>query len=81
METQETEKKLKLWIARESGKNGYLSLFNEEPTYETEYSDCGLLLYDCWTDGNAQLVIEDRTAFPEVTFENSPRQVEVKLLN
>lgn len=67
---------MKLWIARtktRSEKGGtFLGLYENKPNYSEEYnlwqSPMGLPLY-----------IDDRE-FPEVTFETSPQQVEIKLI-
>ena len=59
---------MKLWIART--KRGFLFLYDDEPC-ENEYG--------CWeTIGNCYSI--DYKLFPEVTFENSPQEVELKLV-
>ena len=61
---------MKLWIARD--KDGSLYLYGKEPN---------LILTDApdaW-DGRDIRAIDDRL-FPEVTFENSPQEVELKLV-
>lgn len=59
---------MKLWIARD--RRGRLFLYEQEPIYEFSidewFSDYYRLLFE---------VID----FPEVTFENSPQEVELKL--
>lgn len=61
---------MKLWIARNI--NGKLVLFEEKP-YVVD-GDWGT-----WrTYGNYMVI--DKKMFPEVTFENSPREVELKLI-
>lgn len=70
-----------LWIARD--KNGYLYLYNNKPIRNEEFdsfeinddeSECiNIVLYD----DNIEL---DSELFPEVTWENSPQQVELKLI-
>lgn len=60
---------MKLWIARD--KDGSLCLYYEEP-----YKCRGFFLCDM---NNGMWL--DRTLFPEVTFENSPQEVELKLVN
>lgn len=68
---------MKMWIARtkpRSEKDGtFLGLYECKPIYSEEYnlwqSPMGLPLY-----------IDDRE-FSSVTFENSPQQVEIKLIN
>ena len=63
---------MKIWIARD--KDGTLCIFREKPTLDVRY----------WFDhslGNNGCIAELlKTDFPEVTFENSPREVELKLL-
>lgn len=59
---------MKLWIARNS--SGALFLFPEKPILMNGYN--------CW-DGNEWYRI-NRGFFPEVTFENSPQEVELKLV-
>lgn len=62
---------MKLWIARD--KDGTLCLFREKPTLDVYYwFDNSLGMAGCITE----LL---KTDFPEVTFENSPREVELKL--
>ena len=62
---------MKLWIARD--ENGALAVFaNEVPT-----------LYDDRRFNNffGEFIVIDSQEFPEVTFENSPMEVELKLVN
>ena len=56
---------MKLWIARDI--NGRLTLHYERPTLKGKGWD------KIWA-------IPDSSLFPEVTFENSPIQVELKLM-
>lgn len=58
----------KMWIARDFG--GGLYLFPEKPIKLVEYN--------CW-DGEDWYKI-DQDLFPGVTFENSPMEVELKLI-
>lgn len=62
---------MKLWIARD--KNNDLALYTVKPTlYSNSYFD---------SRSSSTIVIEmDKDLFPEVTFENSPQQVELKLV-
>ena len=60
---------MKMWIARDFG--GGLYLFPEKPILMTDYK--------CW-DGEDWYKI-DRDLFPEITFENSPMEVELKLID
>ena len=61
---------MKLWAAR--NKNNKLALYTEEP----------ILYYNEYYEGpyKSQRIDLDEELFPEVTFENSPQQVEVKLV-
>lgn len=59
---------MKLWIARD--KDGELKLFSQLPNkYEDRFSQI-IPLY-CSID---------RNEFPEITWENSPQQIELKLI-
>ena len=60
---------MKMWVARDFG--GLLYLFLKKPIK--------LVKYNCW-DGVGYYKI-DQDLFPEVTFENSPMKVELKLVN
>ena len=59
---------MKRWIARDS--NGSLFLHDEIPELEK--------LYGYWYSDNSFQLNKDE--FPEVTFENSPQEIEIKLL-
>ena len=61
---------MRLWIART--KNGELGLYSFKPLYNNTY--------DLWICKFGVLII-DKKLFPEITFENSPQQVELKLVN
>jgi hypothetical protein len=64
---------MKLWIARD--KEGYLTLFENKPYY----NDIGGFWDDVF-----EMPIADylkSTLLPEVTFENSPQEIEIKLIN
>lgn len=63
---------MKLWIARDEGINGDICLFNKEP-----YQD----MVGVWTCENYDYIVLERSEFPEVTFENSQQEVEIKLVN
>lgn len=58
---------MKLWIARD--KDGLIYLYMKKPTLNTHYFDTKYLIGEI-----------DETSFPEVTFENSPQEVELKLV-
>lgn len=60
---------MKLWIARD--EDGILCLYESKPYLDMDNE---------WdSDDNDYLVI-DESQFPEVTFENSPMEVELKLV-
>lgn len=59
---------MKLYVARDFG--GGLYLFPEKPILRTDYK---------YWDGDNWFKI-DQDLFPEVTFENSPQEVELKLI-
>ena len=62
---------MKLWIAREP--NGKIGLYKGAPRW------ClGIMNYD-WNHGGF-IGYLNSSNFPEVTFENSPQQVEIKLI-
>lgn len=58
---------MKLWIARNKG--GMIALHYCKPQL---YASCD------WCSGRTMWL--DSNQFPEVTFENSPQQVEIKLI-
>ena len=60
---------MKLWIAR--NKYNRLALYTDEP-----------ILYNGYYEGpyKSQTIELDENLYPEVTFENSPQQVEIKLV-
>ena len=60
---------MELWIART--KSGKLGLYLFKPLYSNTY--------DLWICKFGVLIV-DKKMFPEVTFENSPKRVEIKLL-
>ena len=59
---------MELWIARD--KDGLIYLYMKKPTLITHYFDTKYLIGEI-----------DETSFPEITFENSPQKVELKLVN
>lgn len=59
-----------LWITRDKN-NAELVLHKKKPFYCKEY--------ECWIGGEPIGVLSNYN-FPEVTFENSPQQVELSLL-
>ena len=58
---------MKLWIART--KRGLVHLFRFKPRYMAEF--------DIWTDESFNDDMMHIYNFPEVTFENSPQEVEL----
>lgn len=60
---------MKLWIARD--KNSCLYLFDKPPKLENSYF---------FPQRGYDSFLLDSELFPEVTFENSPREVELKLV-
>lgn len=58
---------IKLWIARD--EDGLMYLYMKKPTLTTHYFDTKYLIGEI-----------DEASFPEVTFENSPQMVELKLI-
>lgn len=62
---------MKAWIARD--KNGALWVYEKAPLYA-----CGLGEFYCEIgELNSEL---DKRFFPEITFENSPMEIELKLV-
>ena len=64
---------MKMWIARDA--DGTLVLSNKLPYLPNKC--CGFFFFA----DNASIFYLDKNMFPEVTFENSPQEVELKLLN
>lgn len=62
---------MQLWIARD--KNRTLTLFQEKP----ELSKYDPIWQDSYNRGHMTI---DQFLFPEVTFENSPQRVKIKLV-
>lgn len=69
---------MKLWIARD--KDNSLSICTHKHEY-VEIFDGWSPPEECYDDANSFHVYIDETLFPEVTFENSPQEVELKLIN
>ena len=63
---------MKMWIARNSDNT--LELFKTKPK---SFYEEGIGQY--WAGGNSLFLRAD--SFPEVTFENSPMEVELKLID
>ena len=63
---------MKLWIARDN--DGSLYLYDQRPVLNTLINE----VWECTKFGNWYDI--DNSLFPEVTFENSPQQIELKLV-
>lgn len=63
---------MELWISR--NPNGVLKLFNVEPTYDKNFETWETYVEDGFVG------YLDKEEMTEVTFENSPRRVGLKLL-
>lgn len=61
---------MKMWIARTKRKHLYL--FRYKPTYNEKF--------DLWADSNVLDDMLQIDGFPEVTYDNSPQQVDIKLI-
>lgn len=60
-----------LWIARD--RNGFIGLYKHKPTW--------VRINRFREDWNGDYMgLLDKDSFPEVTFENSPQEVELKLV-
>ena len=57
---------MKMWIAKDVGENNVLYLYARKPK-----CDCGI-----WHGGGVLFAIDGKH-FPSVTFENSPKEVEL----
>ena len=66
---------MKLWIARD--EDGDLFLYNQKPSI----LKTGVDPWDCFQTPNKEFLVISNELFPEVTFENSPREVTLKLKN
>lgn len=77
----------KLWVAR--NKYGYLYLYNNKPirtkegtefenNYDSVYED---IVYKDYLEIDKGYIEIDSELFPEVTWENSPQQVKLTLVN
>lgn len=64
---------MKLWISRDA--NGTLVLSNQLPYLPNKH--CDFFFYG----DNASIFYLDKKMFPEITIENSPQEIELKLVN
>lgn len=67
------EHNMRVWIARD--KAGCIGLYRDKPTWR--WNKFGTL--EEWFDGYF-LILLPSESFPEVIFENSPQQIELKLI-
>lgn len=65
---------MRMWVARD--EDGTISLYYDKPIKETEFCGCELSKGRFYGDS----VCLNNDDFPEVTYENSPQEVEVKLI-
>ena len=65
---------MKMWIARDKDGSLYLHRFKPYAVWR----DVGD--YRVWTNEDEDYLLLRRRSFPEVTFENSPMEVELKLI-
>lgn len=65
---------MKLWLARD--EDGLLNLFANSVPHKEIYER--VVVWE--NDEEYGIINMDRTDFPEVTFENSPKEVELKLI-
>lgn len=63
---------MRAWIARD--KNGMLFIYTQPPSINPIRKDVYMVV-------NGDFLPIDKNLFPEVTFENSPQAVEIKLEN
>lgn len=61
-----------VWIARDKRDNSAL-LFSEKPFFTGIY-------WDCSSNGECALLINKMDVFPNLTFEDSPQKVELRLI-
>lgn len=64
---------MKFWVARDF--DGFLNLYVNKPSLDSNDN-----MYYTDSDMEDDYINIDKELFPEVTFENSPQQVEIKLI-
>lgn len=70
---------MKLWVARD--ENGWLWLFDKKPVLRDKKIECFKnSWFDMAEDGVYNYRMGGYEIFPEVTFENSPQEVEINLV-
>ena len=63
---------MKLWVARD--ENGELCLFDDKPTMSVSKTR--------WlSPANVEFMLLDSALLPELTFDNSPQEVELKMVD
>lgn len=67
---------MKLWIARDEG--GLIAIYKREP-YK-KYDTLTRKKHWCIANSCGDYMCLPYESFPEVTFENSPKKIEIKLL-
>lgn len=68
---------MKLWIARDNDKDGSLCLYDKKPKLSEEVEGLWVCSqYDMLVD----VIVLPPKYFPEITFENSPQKIELKLV-
>lgn len=68
---------MKLWIARD--ENNELWIFDKKPNLVPKDENYDYGFFDLGKDGEWNNML-NASLFPEVTFENSPKEVELKLI-
>ena len=68
---------MKLWIARD-GNNGDICLYREKPSLLYDGDEFDIINKN---GENILVGILEKSDFPEITFENSPQEMEIKLVN
>lgn len=72
-------KKINLSVARD--EKGWLWLFDKTPVLrDKNVEGCEHSWFDMAEDGVFNYMLGGKEIFPEVTFENSPQEVELKLV-
>lgn len=68
---------MKLYIARD-GNDGNLCLYREKPSLLYDGDEFDMINKN---GENILVGILEKSDFPEITFENSPQEIELKLVN
>ena len=67
---------MKLWIARDL--DGNLCLYGKEPKLSEEIE--GFWVCSQYGDEIVEVIVLPSEYFPEITFKNSPQEIELKLI-